>query len=244
MVLKGPESPKEAIPEVSWPHFLRGLHSGWEQGHHISALGRTRGGKTTALVQVLEDRKYVIALLTKRHDDLFPLLKKRGFKMIDDLGKRPGIESAPRVAIHLAPDGLTKSDGVQQADRISRLLHQVWLEKGWTLYLDEIAALADTLGMGAELRSLWKEAASSKVTLVAGTQRPARVPLEMYSQPRFLMLWATQDREELRRLAGMNGANAELVRDVVQQLDRFEVLVADLWTGEMVRTRPPKLPGG
>lgn len=241
MVLKPPETGKEEIAEVSWTKFLSGLHSGWSQGHHISALGRTRGGKTTALVQILDDRKYVIALLTKRHDDLFPLLKKRGFKMIDDLSKRPGISEAPRVAIHLQPDGLKKEDGRAQADRISRLLHQVWLERGWTLYLDEIAALADTLGMGAELRSLWKEAASSKVTLVAGTQRPARVPLEMYSQPRFLMLWATQEREELRRLAGMNGMNAELVRDVVQQLDRYEVLVADLWSGEMVRTRPPPL---
>lgn len=241
MVLKGPEYSKESVEEIGWPDFLSGLHSGWEQGHHVSALGRTRGGKTTTLVQILDDRKYVIALLTKRKDDLFPLLKKRGFRMIDDLSKRPGIDQAPRVAIHLQPDGLTKSDGKAQAEKISRLLHQVWLETGWTLYLDEIAALADTLGMSPELRSLWKEAASSKVTLVAGTQRPSRVPLEMYSQPRFLMLWATQDREELRRLAGMNGANAELVRDVVQQLDRFEILVADLWSGEMVRTRPPEL---
>ncbi len=184
-----------------------------------------------------------MALLTKRHDDLFPLLKRRGFKMISDLSKRPGIDNAPKVAIHLQPDGLRKEDGKEQAERISKLLHQVWLERGWTLYLDEIAALADTLGMSPELRSLWKEAASSKVTLVAGTQRPARVPLEMYSQPRFLMLWRTNDREELRRLAGMNGANAELVRDVVQQLDRFEIMVADLFTGEMVRTRPPKLSG-
>lgn len=241
MVLKPPETPKEAIPEVPFEQFLEGLHSSWEQGQHVSALGRTRGGKTTTLVQILDDRKYVVALLTKRHDDLFPLLKKRGFKMIDDLRKRPSIDQAPKVAIHLQPDGLTKEDGKEQAARISDLLHQVWLERGWTLYLDEIAALADTLGMSPELRSLWKEAGSSKVTIVAGTQRPARVPLEMYSQPRFLMLWGTNDREELRRLAGMNGANAELVRDVVQQLDRYEILVADLWGGEMVRTRPPKI---
>lgn len=161
--------------------------------------------------------------------------------MIKDLKDRPDVNNAPKVALHLKPEGLTKQAGQKQAAQISAVLHQVWQQKGWTLYIDEIAALSDTLGMGTELRSLWKEAASSKVTLVAGTQRPARVPLEMYSQPRFLMLWGTNDREELRRLAGMNGANAELVRDVVQQLDRYEILVADLWTGEMCRTRPPKL---
>lgn len=242
MVLKPPEIPKDEVAEVDWPTFLEGLHSGWGQGEHVSAFGRTRGGKTTTLVQWLDDRRYVFALLTKRRDDLYPLLKKRGYKIVTDLKDRPSIDSAPKIALHVSPEGLSRKEAAKQADTLRDALHQVWNEGGWTLYADEIAGMTDVpVGMATEFRSMYKEAASSKVTLVAGTQRPSRVPLEMYSQARFIAFWRSSDREELRRMAGMNGVDPEIVRAVVAQLDRYEILVVDCWSGELVRTRPPKL---
>jgi len=63
----------------------------------------------------------------------------------------------------------------------------------------------------------------------------------MYSQPRYLFFWRSKNREELKRLADMNAGDPELARQVVAQLDRFELLVIDSWEGELVRTRPPKL---
>jgi hypothetical protein len=241
MALKAPKTPKAAIPEVAWPEFTAGLHSDWGQGHHVTMLGRTRGGKTTTAIQLLDDRKYVFALLTKRKDDLFPLLKKHGYSMITDIADRPSIQSNPKVALHVQPEGLGRDNAKNQAEQIRRALDAVWTQGGWTLYLDEIASLSDLLNLGMELRSMWKEAASSKITLVAGTQRPARIPREAYSQARFLMFWRSNEREELRSMAGMNGVDPEPVRDVVSQLDRFEVLTVDTFSGELVRTRPPKL---
>lgn len=248
MALKAPEIPKEAVPEEPWNRFLRRFQPGgpntlehWGQGQHITALGRTRGGKTNTLIQVIEQRRYVFAILTKREDPLFPLLKRHGFKMRSDLRELESAQTAPRVALHVKPEGLSRGAAAWQAEQVRDALHQVWEQGKWTLYLDEIATLTDQLGLGAELRQLWKEAGSSRISIVAGTQRPSRIPLEAYSQPRFLMLWKSNDREELRRLAGLNGVDPEPVRDVVTQLDRYEILLVDTWADELVRTRPPKL---
>lgn len=232
---------EEAAAFLPWPDVLAAFGEHWKQGEHVTLLGRTGGGKTTLAIQLLDVRKYVAAVLTKRDDPLFPLLKRRGYWVGSGLKNRPDVRHAPRIALHVKPDGLARADNLEQGATVSGVLHRLWEEKGWTIYLDEIATLTDNLGLDSELRSLWKEARSSKITLVAATQRPARIPLEAYSQPRFLILWRTNDREELRRLAGMNGVDPEPVRAVVAQLERHEVLIVDTLSGELVRSQPPKL---
>jgi hypothetical protein len=64
----------------------------------------------------------------------------------------------------------------------------------------------------------------------------------MYSQPRFLLFWRTNDRNDMKAFAEMNGQDPEPVRQIVAQLDKFELLAVDTDKGELVRTRPPKLP--
>lgn len=243
MALKAPEIRKEEVPEIAFGDFLRGLHSDWQQGQHITALGYTGGGKTTTLTQLLDPRKYVITLVTKRRDDLMPLMKRRGYRIIDSLDKRVSHEAHSKWVLHIPPTGLTKKDNVAQAEQITDALHRIWEEQGWTLYIDEIAELADLLGLSTELRAIWKEARSSKVSLVVGTQRPSRIPLEAYSQARFMLLWRSKDRNESKRLAEMNASDPEMVRQVVVQLAHHEILAVDTLTGELVRTSPPALKG-
>jgi hypothetical protein len=243
VALKAPEIAKETVPEVPWESFLQRFQKVWDssEGQHLSAIGHTRSGKTTTLVQVLDVRRYVVVLLTKLRDPLFPKLKAYGYKEIRDVSEWPSKDWHPKIAIHLPSEGLGRKEGAQQAGKIRSVLHRVWQRGHMDLYIDEIAELSDLLGLGTELRTLWKEAGSSNVNLIAGTQRPSRVPLEMYSQPRFLFFWHSSNREELKRLADMNAGDPELARQIVAQLDRFEILVVDAWEGELVRTRPPEL---
>lgn len=244
VALKAPELRKETVPEVPWPAFLDAFHREWRtgsEGQHISALGATRSGKTTTITQLLDDRASVVVLLTKLRDPLFPTYKKRGYKVVTDLNEWPSREWHPKIMIHLPSGGLSRAEGVRQAALIRRVLHRVWDQGDVDLYVDEIAELSDLLGLDTELRTLWKEAGSANVSMIAGTQRPARVPLEMYSQARFLFFWRSQNRDLMKKLADMNAGDPELVRQVVAQLDRFEVLVVDTWEGELVRTRPPEL---
>lgn len=244
MALKAPELSKETVPEVPWEAFQDAFHRVWregEEGQHLSAIGATRSGKTTTLVQVMDARRYVVVLLTKPRDPLFAKLASRGYKTVHAADEWPSRDWHPKIIVHLPTEGLSRQQGARQASKIRRVLHRVWTQGDTDLYIDEIAELTDLLGLDTELRTLWKEAGSANVSMIAGTQRPARVPLEMYSQARFLFFWRSQNRDLMKKLADMNAGNPELARQVVAQLDRFELLVIDTWEGEMVRTRPPKL---
>lgn len=241
MALRSPEIPKETVPEVGWEQLLTSLHRLWEPGQHLSALGATGGGKTTTLIQVEDGRRHVVALLTKLRDPLFKELRRRGYKELASVSDWPSKDWHPKVAIHVPSKGLDRASAARQAAMIQRCLHEVWRRGDYDLYLDEIAELTDLLKLDVDLRVLYKEARSSGVSIVAGTQRASRVPLEMYSQARFLFFWRSSNREELKRLAEMNAGDPELVRSIIPQLDRYEILVVDTIEGELVRTRPPKL---
>lgn len=243
MALKAPEMDKRTVPEVPWDTFQHQLAANWEQGQHVSAIGKNGSGKTTMLVQICDSRRYVVVLLTKRTDPLFPLLQARGYTSVEGAKDWLDKDWAPKVSCHIPPKALTRAETTKQADAIRRVLHRVWDNGNWTLYIDEIAELSDLLRMDTELRTMWKEARSSNVSLVAGTQRPARVPIEMYDQPRFLFFWKNNNREGLKRIADMNAIDPESVRQIIPQLDDYEVLVVDSNTDTMVRTRPPKLSG-
>jgi len=241
LALKRPEISKEYVPEVAWEDLLPSLHELWEPGQHVSAIGQTGGGKTTTLIQLEDGRRDVVALLTKLRDPLFKELSRRGYKNVADASEWPSKEWHPKVMIHIPSIGLDRHSTTKQAEAVQKILHEVWKRGDYDLYVDEIAELTDLLKLDVNLRVLYKEARSSGVSIVAGTQRAARVPLEMYSQPRFIMFWRSSNREELKRLAEMNAGDPELVRSVIPQLDRFEILVVDALEGELVRTRPPKL---
>ena len=244
MSIKSPEIKKTVVPEVRWEEFQRRFFHDWEngsEGQHVSAIGRTRSGKTTTVTQMLDGRKYVVVLLTKRRDPLYAKFRQRGYKVVTDVGEWPSKDWHPKIAIHAPTEGLTKEAGLRQGARIRRVLDEVWSRGDLDLFVDEISELHDLLGLQTELRTFYKEAGSSNVSVWAGTQKGVRAPREMYDQPRFLFFWPTRNRDELKRIADMNASDPELARQVVAQLDRYEVLVVDAWEDVMVRVRPPKL---
>jgi len=244
LAIKAPELRKEEVPEVPWDEFQVRFFQDWDnggEGQHVSAVGRTRSGKTTTITQMLDGRRYVVVLLTKRKDPLYVKFRQRGYKVVNDVNEWPSRDWHPKIAIHLPTEGLTKASAQRQGSMIRRVLDEVWSRGDLDLFIDEISELHDLLGLETELRTFYKEAGSSNVSVWAGTQKGVRAPREMYDQPRFLFFWPTRNRDELKRIADMNASEPEVARQVVAQLDRYEVLVVDAWEDVMVRTRPPKL---
>jgi len=231
----------EAITELPWDEVLEHLEYEWKQGEHITAIGRNGSGKTTACIQILDRRHYVFALLTKRRDELFSEFQKRGYEMITEIDDIPDPQIQSKVALHIAPGGLDRVSTEKQAEKIREALHYIWDAGNWTLYIDEIAQLSDLSGLSTELRSLWKEARSSGVSLVAGTQRPSRVPIEAYSQPRYLLFWRTADQQQLKRLSEMNATDPEGVGAAIPKLKNHEILVVDSYDDAISKTTPPPL---
>lgn len=73
-------------------------------------------------------------------------------------------------------------------------------------------------------------------------QRPAWVPLEIYSAATHLFVWRTNDRNDLDRLRSIDSAGQGNLRAVIQRLDweAHEVAYFNTRTRTSLVTIPPK----
>jgi len=244
---------------VGWDDFVAGhfgtQHPGgafkpWSQGEHVSLIGPTGSGKSTLEAAILPLRQYVILFATKpsgRDDTLNALTREKAngrkvWKVVTDVkalpkpaAVRPGINDK----VLFWPKYKTPSDVHNQAFQLWAATQQAFLDGGWTLAVDETSVWVDR-GLKSQLVELWKQARSLKVSLIAGTQRPANVPLEMYDQATHVFFWRDNDERNLKRISGMNGLNARLIRATVSTLEHHQVLYINTRTGAMVRTKAPQ----
>jgi hypothetical protein len=109
----------------------------------------------------------------------------------------------------------------------SPLLDTIYHEGGQTLYIDEAAyfeePLPKGLGLAPTMEQYWTTARALKLSLIAGTQRPRHVTRSMWSEPSWLFIFPPDDEDDLRRIAEMSGAKAQLM-EIVPHLGGHEFL--------------------
>lgn len=226
---------------VPWDDFYRLMK--WRQGEHVTVLAPTEGGKTTLMLNLLapvgkrpKRDGFVIVAATKRRDEQIDSLKHRGFYetrgmdyMLWDRTKhlfRPPLESL--------------SDLGQQRE-FARLLETVFRQGRITLYADEVRYLTDTLRLRRHMEILWLQGRALRITIIAGTQRPAWVPLEAYSQAKHLFFGRSTDERDLKRVSDIGGGiDRDVLRRDIRRLPMFQFLYVNTKTDEMCRTQVPK----
>lgn len=225
------------IRHVEWSDLRRAM--AWRQGEHVSFIGPTGTGKTTAMLGLLDLRRYVCVIGTKPRDETLESLVKRG-------GGYKRITSWPppriRDRVVLWPHVERASDNARIAGVIREALDEAFAEGSWCIAADEIWYLAHKLKLADMLETYWSQGRSIGLSLVATTQRPAWVPRMMYSQATHLFLWKDLDRTNLDRIKDITGGslNSTDIRKIVGMLERHEALYLNTRTGTMLRTRAPK----
>lgn len=222
-------------PRVPWDVFVR-EHFRWEQGQHVALIGPTGRGKTSALIEILQQRQYVAVLATKPRDKTMQYLISHGYDLYRKWENIPASRSPRRV---IWPDATTiDSDEVQL--RVFRDAYaRIYREGGWTLVIDEGWWISEVLKLKKEMRMMWGQGRALGISHVVGTQRAAWIPTEMYDQSRWLLYWRENRRDELMKLAGFTSHDPALVRYIIANLEEFQVLCVNTLTGKMFRTRPP-----
>jgi hypothetical protein len=218
-------------PLVPWADFLPRLK--WRQGEHVALIGPTGQGKSTLALELLPRRDWTAIIATKPADRTLSGLRKEGYV-------RTATWPAPNPdarRVLLWPAWRTPADDARQRAAIDHALHRVFEARGWCVFADDVQYLTEHLKLRRTLVSLWLQARSLGISVVAATQRPRIAPLEMFNQSTHLFLWQTADDEDLRRLGGLGGMSAKRIRSIVAGLPRHHALYVNTRDGALAVTR-------
>lgn len=227
---------KEA-PRVPWDIFLED-HFEWRAGEHVGMIGPTGQGKTTLLLNLLPIHPFVVVFATKPHDATMDGLISTGYLKMDRWRSIDPYHYPRRV---LWPDATRMNAVTTQRQVFHEAFEKIYREKGWTVAVDETWYVANKLGLEEDIKTYLLQARSLGISLMCATQRPAKVPVEIYDQSTHLFFWRDNDETNLKRMSGISYRSQNLIRKIVSNLDRFQVLYVNTRTGNMLRTKCPEV---
>ena len=225
---------RSVLPDrVEWDKFLGWFQHEWKQGEHVTMLGHNGSGKTTLARHILPIRGHKLIFATKPRDPNIDVFKKDGFRLTRNWPVDPAIYHN----VMLWPKIERPDDIPTQADMIGKALRSVYRTGGWCLYFDEVRYITDTLGLSEAVKILWLQGRALNLSIVAGTQRPAWIPREAYSECAHLFLWRNTNRYDLKRLDEASNVSSKEIGPVLLNLPKHDVLYINTRTGDVVRTR-------
>ncbi|MBT2400634.1 hypothetical protein [Streptomyces sp. ISL-100] len=225
------------VPHLQWADFLDQFV--WDQGEHVTFVGKTGSGKTTLAQQLLPRRDFVVALATKpsgRDKTMTALIRRERYKRIKEWPP-PTVIGAKSQRVVLWPEFRRPEDIANQQVVLDKALRDIFAAGGWTVFADELFYLCKFLGMSRLFEVFWSQARSIGISIVGGTQRPAWVPLMAYSQCTHLFLYKTTDEADLKRIGGIGGLDNKLIREVAAGLPKYHALYVNLRDGELMTTK-------
>lgn len=228
----------ELAPRLPWNVFLQRFE--WKAGEHIGIIGPTGQGKTTLLANILPLHPFVVVFATKPRDDVMDYFVHQGYLLIDRWKSISPRDYPKRV---LWPEAGKLTSNVTQKKVFSNAFSKIYREGGWTVALDETWYIINTLRLDHAVKMFLLQARSLGISLIAATQRPAFIPLEVYDQSTHLFFLRDSDERNLQRISGLSVHSSMTIRDIVSKLERHQFLYINTRTGEMARTRTPKVEG-
>lgn len=235
------------LPEyLHWNDFLKWFGERWKVGEHIAAVGETGSGKTTFCRNILLLRSFVVVLGTKSKDpDLYPALEALGFVVKKKWNPYEWEQTHERYVIFAPPldvaddatEGQLAEAEAEQASKFRVALIQVNKAGGWCVDADEIATITNDMGLKRTVNLLYREARSKSLTLIAATQRPREVPLNIFQQAKWFVLWQIADRDDRYRAAQYTGPLMPAVDYTCAHLPRYQFVCIHKPTQQIVTSR-------
>lgn len=229
----------QEIEAVSFDDFLEAFD--WKQGEHVSFIGPTGVGKTTLSLNLMDRRDFATIVGTKPKDSvLVKFAKDNGYKIIPEF-PRYRTSDGTMDKLLLWPRFKAFKDLARQRQSIGHGLQTMFMQNNWAINVDEAFYLTNQLRLQKELELLWTQGRSNGISLMAGTQRPAHVPLFIYDQATHVFFWRDNDERNLRRIGGIGALNSNLIRNTVMRLPEHTFLYVNSRTGDMLISKAKKL---
>ena len=217
---------------VAWSEFQRKFN--WRQGEHLIAVAPTKGGKTTLLSRVLPRRDYVVVFVTKAFDPSFSK-HYQGYKRVQNWDEVGPLDR--RILLWPSPERTIRDFAAKQRRVFADALNRIFIERGWTVVIDEQHYCCTTLGLAPEIAMFLHQGRSSGLTVVNGIQRPAHVPVVSYSGSQHAFIWKTTDKKDAARLAALGGVNDKELAMNALGLRDHEFIYVDTVDGNPIRSK-------
>ncbi len=215
---------------MGWRDFKAQFSSIWEQGQHVTILGATGSGKSTLEGELLSLRRFVVLLATKGEDEeLSHFTRKHRFTRLthwppsafdERIALWPSVENVTQYK-SLGPIFYRAINGFRTQTR--KHVQGIFQQGRWTVGLDEVLVL-QKLGLQETLELLWTQGRSKKLSIVAGSQRPRKVPREMFTEPTHLFIFSCTDEDDIDRLSEIGGRHVKEIKRIVPTLEPFHFL--------------------
>lgn len=222
-------------PRIPWDVFVRENFT-WKQGEHLALIGPTGQGKTTLMMHLLPYQPYTVVFATKPRDKSMDRLLANGYLKMDRWETLSPDRAPKRV---LWPSAMELDSHVNQRAVFLDAFTRIYREGGWCVAVDEGWILANELNLKHEIKIFLMQGRSMGISLFFATQRPVDVPLEVYDQSTHLFFYRDNDERNLSRISGISYRSSDLIRNLVANLEQYQVLYINTRTGKMCRTRVP-----
>ena len=188
------------------------LRATMAQGEHAVVIAPTGRGKTVLMQQINPLRSHSVFFGTKTYDDEYLRLEREyGFKRAQKWPAHPAWSK-----VLLWPDGGTTMKETRDIQRgvFEHAINKIFKSGRWSLCFDELHWMTDKLGLYDDIAHLHHQGRSSKLTCYDGFQRPAFVPVIVYSSATHIFVWGTNYKADLDKLSSVAKLDALSKRDL------------------------------
>lgn len=225
------------VPFVPWPQFKAENRSIFKRGHASTIVGNNGSGKSVLMRELFAETPFTVLLGTKPRDpELYEAYEKRGFEITESFDASAETDHKkvifkPRLS---TPD---RKGVAKQADAFRQMLFEVFEYGGWTVIVDELFYISDTLGLSDTMEMLWTQGRVMNISVIAATQQPVSVPVMAFSEAWNLFLYRQNDRRRINRMAEFSAGQDTVLRDLIPRLPEHEFVYVETRTGKLVRSR-------
>lgn len=183
---------------VEWEDLYSRLARTWRQSQHGLAMAPTGRGKTVLIQKLVSLRHSVAFFGTKTYDEEYVnLIKTQGYSRVMNWPPAPYLNKV--MLWPIAGKTMAETRTIQRRV-FARALDQIFRQGRWTVVFDELHWMANNLRLYDDIAHMHHQGRSSKLTLIDGFQRPAFVPVIVYSSATHVFAWGTNHIEDLRKL--------------------------------------------